>query len=587
MVPLLPSAACAAAVVCLLHASPGFAADLILNEYNAVGSSKWLGNADLPACEGPSGADCADNEDTFFGRVMGNGGNWIELVVTVDELDLRGWQIRWAETGNSVPGGTDLWWGSGTVEQGVLTLSDHPFWARVRAGTILTFTELDGSTPVGGRGTDLTFDPCRGDWWVNVWTGDAAMVATVSNLADDFPGRMAVGNDDWVCEIRRGDGTLAANLTGEGSPFYIGGGLNSREIFRLEQDPSPLVQPFDFYDDGKQSTFGSPNKWSDDFDDCRRYQSFEAVRAAVLAECGICPGVVLNEYNAVSREKWLGNPDDPACEGPAGEFCGKDGDAFFGRVEGNGGNWFELVVVRDRLDLRGWRLQWAEAEDGTSGEIVIADHPALADLPAGTIVTVVEKGTSNGGLDTLLDGEAAPGIRWINLRSGDPAVVASTSSSEKGAVFGDFTTSNDGWTLAIRDAAGQLVMPASGEGSIHYHRGPVNSRNACRLRETPSRFTTPASAYDDSSSSTFGRPNTWTDCSSGELFEQDLASLALDPACRSGPPRVPGDLDGDGAVSGADLAIMLQQWGGPGSGDLDGDGVVDGADLGLLLNLWS
>jgi hypothetical protein len=50
---------------------------------------------------------------------------------------------------------------------------------------------------------------------------------------------------------------------------------------------------------------------------------------------------------------------------------------------------------------------------------------------------------------------------------------------------------------------------------------------------------------------------------------------------------VPGDLNGDGSVDGADLGLLLSNWGGSGIGDLSGDGLVDGADLGLLLSAWS
>ncbi len=53
------------------------------------------------------------------------------------------------------------------------------------------------------------------------------------------------------------------------------------------------------------------------------------------------------------------------------------------------------------------------------------------------------------------------------------------------------------------------------------------------------------------------------------------------------PCGVIGDLNGDGVVDGADLGILLNNWGGVGVGDLNGDGIVDGADLGLLLNGWS
>jgi hypothetical protein len=49
-----------------------------------------------------------------------------------------------------------------------------------------------------------------------------------------------------------------------------------------------------------------------------------------------------------------------------------------------------------------------------------------------------------------------------------------------------------------------------------------------------------------------------------------------------------GDLDGDGSVNGADLAILLGSWG-PCKGcsaDFNGDNVVDGADLAVLLGAW-
>jgi len=54
-------------------------------------------------------------------------------------------------------------------------------------------------------------------------------------------------------------------------------------------------------------------------------------------------------------------------------------------------------------------------------------------------------------------------------------------------------------------------------------------------------------------------------------------------------PSIVGDLNGDGTVNGADLAVLLGSWG-PCDGcvaDIDGDGVVGGADLALLLGHWS
>ncbi len=52
----------------------------------------------------------------------------------------------------------------------------------------------------------------------------------------------------------------------------------------------------------------------------------------------------------------------------------------------------------------------------------------------------------------------------------------------------------------------------------------------------------------------------------------------------------PADLVADGAVNGADVAVLLNFWGTDGAGypgvDLDGDGIVGGADLATLLGAW-
>ena len=57
------------------------------------------------------------------------------------------------------------------------------------------------------------------------------------------------------------------------------------------------------------------------------------------------------------------------------------------------------------------------------------------------------------------------------------------------------------------------------------------------------------------------------------------------------PPAPVGDINGDGSVNGADLGLLLIEWGdcpleGPCNADLNGDGMVNGVDLGLLLQNW-
>lgn len=75
------------------------------------------------------------------------------------------------------------------------------------------------------------------------------------------------------------------------------------------------------------------------------------------------------------------------------------------------------------------------------------------------------------------------------------------------------------------------------------------------------------------------------DLGGGSLVEaaiDDLTITALD--C---PTDIVGDVNGDGVVNATDLAVLLGQWGGPGSADLDGDGAVGPADLAILLGGWS
>ncbi|HAC08572.1 MAG TPA: hypothetical protein DCG14_02855 [Phycisphaerales bacterium] len=47
------------------------------------------------------------------------------------------------------------------------------------------------------------------------------------------------------------------------------------------------------------------------------------------------------------------------------------------------------------------------------------------------------------------------------------------------------------------------------------------------------------------------------------------------------------DLNGDGLVNGADVGLLLAQWGGPGTADFNGSGTVNGADLGIMLVEWT
>jgi len=81
-----------------------------------------------------------------------------------------------------------------------------------------------------------------------------------------------------------------------------------------------------------------------------------------------------------------------------------------------------------------------------------------------------------------------------------------------------------------------------------------------------------------------------------DLNPQSLVEAAVDDVVISAvlceeappPPTCPGDANGDGIVNGADLSVLLSNFGlagtGPAFGDFNGDGVCDGADLSVLLS---
>ena len=580
---VVTAAALAAGAV---FATTAHAGKLILNEWNCVGSQKWLGNpsgatAGCPTPDGPGGSTCSTNDDVYFGRVLGNGGDWMELVVTQDHTDIRGWRIRWIETQGGDADGTDIWYGAGNVPQGEIVFSNSAVWADLRAGTIITITE--NSAALGGLDSDTSFDPCQGDWWINANCFDAALISCNANVVDinnpTYNDPLDIGNDNWAAMIVDANENVVQGLTGEGQSSWGASGVNSREVVRLKENPTATVTAFSSYAGADNSSFGQPNSWTDTLSGCKVWQDLEALRAPVRAElCSACNPIALNEYNAVSATGYLGGGTQAA-----DALGGQAADSFFGRVLGNGGNWFELVVVADHVDMRGWKLEWADKT--ASGAIQLSLSAALSDMRAGTILTFTQNNTAQGGKDTDLTYSPGTGDIWVNINTFDTALVSGTTSTKPAHISGQFSTSNDKWWLRIRDAVGAVVMTPRGEGSPFYSRGSVGTDDVCRLRADINGRVDASSAYDDDNArSTFGSPNTWTVCPSTTVVTQSLAALPI-AGCAYTAPN-PADLDHSGTVDGTDLGLLLGNWGNPGVSDLDGNGTTDGTDLGLLLGAW-
>ncbi len=83
----------------------------------------------------------------------------------------------------------------------------------------------------------------------------------------------------------------------------------------------------------------------------------------------------------------------------------------------------------------------------------------------------------------------------------------------------------------------------------------------------------------------------WQDERNGGSFDDDLYGQNVRTDGTLGVQSIVGDLNDDGVVNGADLAILLGAWGpcppkGDCIADLNDDGVVNGADLAIQLGNW-
>lgn len=226
---------------------------IILNEYNAVGGSKYLKDG---------------KSDVTIGRVEGNGGNWIEFVVIEDFFDARGLELWWAEEAGPLPEETVWDESRPAFNQGIIKFTDHDLWSSLRSGTIITIAEREIIKNEADEDfitqSDTSFAPAFGDWWIHVWSGDTDYITTVTNVPGDEPGNFSVGNDDW--EIRLVDPSDPENPqviwgpVGEAVAGF-GGSIGSEEVGKLEFDPGSDISVFD-YNDGSSSTFGANNMWS-------------------------------------------------------------------------------------------------------------------------------------------------------------------------------------------------------------------------------------------------------------------------------------------------------------------------------------
>ena len=551
---------------------------IILNEYNAVGAEEYLGGGDELEAGAPF--------DPFFSRIEGNGGAWVEFIVTQDS-DIREWTLEITNEDDTQ----------------ILKLADHVALSNIPAGTILTFSE--GNRYLGTSFNQTSRLNIDGYAWTNIWIHDSIIVDQANST---HPQNSPINSDDTRFIWKNAANQIICGPSGEtialsdSNDNGIGDeaiAVGDSEVFRLEANPSASTNPLNInYDDGNSSSYGRPNRWSND-SIVQLFNGFlsvnsppriseisttKAVRGSYSAEANFfdanhtvtslvipdfidistdgaalilnsnrplttldmgiyevtiqidsgtasnnlgyltfelevihpSPTVILNEYNAVEPDRYLngGNAaidDDGA---PAST------DSHFGRIVGNGGNWFELAVVGDdnpgSINLTDWTIEVGEiAPSGkfeSSTIIALSNATTWSSVPHGTLLTFIERNTEAGGLDTEINRVnkiGTEGYAWTNIHLGTPGFITGTN-------FEDFRINSSNTALILKDSTGTIIFGPAGEGIAPLDG--VGSSEILELENDASSKVSPiddASAtvlgYDDGSSgSTFGSPNLFT-----------------------------------------------------------------------------
>lgn len=274
--------------------------------------------------------------------------------------------------------------------------------------------------------------------------------------------------------------------------------------------------------------------------------------------------VVLNEYNAVKGSEVL---DDDGT------------DTTFGTVEGNGGDWIELLTTTD-VDLRGWQVELWNRENGPlelTDTITFSNNALLADIAAGTIITIAESQAEDLSYDPD-DGDFT-----INARS-----ATSHTSPLLANVAGNFDSNRHDFRIRVRDSAGISQSPFMGETETLRSFLNVSGNEVFARCEAPTPEQNPGLAdVQDVTTSTYGHPNT---CGDASQYLDRLRGLAP-----------PGDVNCDTQLTLLDALMLAQHLAGdsaPGDcplgggsssinltyADTNNDNTINTADVQTILN---
>jgi hypothetical protein len=246
--------------------------------------------------------------------------------------------------------------------------------------------------------------------------------------------------------------------------------------------------------------------------------------------------------------------DNTVIQDPSGDYsAGKAQYFFVGKVGVNGGNTlrrgavqFDLSAIPEGSTIQSASLRLYCGAAGTSAQYAVSLRRFSASWGEGASVAFGGGGAFAEPGDVTWSHRFYPDVLW-STPGGEFAATASATRNV--GSIGSYTWASTPGLVA--DVQGWLDAPKSNHGWCLVGNESVG--------QSVKRF-------DSREAGATTRPQ---------------LTVVFEP-----PSANPFDLDGDGQVGGADLAILLDQWGTSGSADFDGNGAVGGADLAQLLDAW-
>jgi len=200
----------------------------------------------------------------------------------------------------------------------------------------------------------------------------------------------------------------------------------------------------------------------------------------------------------------------------------------------------------------------------------------------------------------LHDGRAAAGTFAERVAGTGGAIwwhnVVASEARPSAIAFFALSESDQAKVVAFLDSLGRLEFDGDGNGQVRYAdfldfkacfgQTGVTPDDHCAVHDidqdgsiTAADFQAMLTVYEDRNA----------DCNGNGTSNLEEILLGAPDVDGDGIPDTCvaclGNLDGNSVVDGADLALVLGNWGGP-AGDLTGDGTTNGADLAVVLGNW-